>query len=63
MRYALPVTVLSAVLCLTGCAAALVYDRDRPASDCRDPKYPCPHGAFPAVPDTLALQQKTGRAG
>jgi hypothetical protein len=63
MKYALPAAVLGAVLCLSGCAASLVYDRDRPARDCRDPQHPCPQSALPAAPDKLVLQPLAGRAG
>lgn len=42
MRCALPAVVLMGLV-LSGCAAALVYDRDRPPADCRDQSQHCLH--------------------
>jgi hypothetical protein len=48
MNRALPAVLLMTLVLLSGCAAALVYDRDRPASQCSDPKQRCPQSAVPA---------------
>jgi hypothetical protein len=69
MNYTLPITALVAVLGLSGCAASLVYDRDRPAArDCSDPQKPCLDGAgqpgfieqyqLAGAPDQLGLSRR-----
>jgi hypothetical protein len=47
MRVAIPAAVLMSLV-LSGCAAALVYDRDRPAGKCRDQSQDCLHAGQPA---------------
>jgi len=55
MRNALSAAALTAVLLsLSGCAASLVYDRDRPAGDCRDRQERCLNSAIPARQPAIA---------
>ena len=51
MKYLLStaVPVLVTVLGISGCAASLVYDRDRPARNCPDDRQQCLQSAFPHV--------------
>jgi hypothetical protein len=56
MNRALPAVLLMNLVLLSGCAAALVYDRDRPASQCSDPKQRCPQSAVPAGYSQMPFQ-------
>lgn len=56
MKPALPILLLMSQGLLSGCAASLVYDRDRPAGDCRDQQQRCLHSTVPGgamYPDVL----------
>ena len=63
MNYTLSITAMVAVLGLSGCAASLVYDRDRPARDCRDPQTHCLSYELPAAAPGPFSRVETGMPG
>jgi len=60
MNYTLTITAMVAILGLSGCAASLVYDRDRPARDCRDPQTRCLSYEAPAATASPVSTRDTG---
>ena len=55
-------TILVTVLNLGGCAASLIYDRDRPANDCRDKSQRCLQSGLPADWRDDRVRFPSGRA-
>jgi hypothetical protein len=56
MKPALPLMLLMSQALLSGCAASLVYDRDRPAGDCGD-RQRCLHSTSPGGAMYPEIQQ------
>jgi hypothetical protein len=62
MRVAIPAVVLMSVV-VSGCAAALVYDRDRPPGNCRDQSQDCLRSGQPALhPGPFTVSSPPGKS-